>query len=59
MAIRAKGTDSAKVIQVIRTVALKGSGSEDDPCRLVAQYWTLSGRPICEEEVEEAWEDWI
>lgn len=57
MAIKPRGTDSAKVIKVIRTMSLKGTGSENDPCRLVAQYWTLSGRLICEEEVKNAWED--
>lgn len=53
----AKGTDSAKVVQVIRTVALKGAGTDDDPCRLIAQYWTLNGRLICEEDASICRED--
>ena len=53
----AKGTDSARVVRVIRTVALKGAGTDDDPCRLVAQYWSLSGRFICEEDASICRED--
>lgn len=52
-----RGTDSAKVVQVIRTVALKGAGTDDDPCRLIAQYWTLNGRLICEEDISEIRDD--
>lgn len=30
-----RGTDSAKVIQIIETVALRGEGSEEGMCRNV------------------------
>ena len=41
-----RGCDSARVEQVIVTRALKGAGTEDDPCRKVIQYWTLDGELI-------------
>lgn len=40
---RPRGTDSAKVIQVIVTEALEGNGTEEDPCRLQKRYWSLDG----------------
>lgn len=41
-----RGCDSARVEQVIVTKALKGAGTENDPCREVIQYWTLDGELI-------------
>ena len=41
-----RGCDKAEVISVIKTVALKGAGTENDPCREVIQYWTLDGELI-------------
>ena len=38
-----RGTDSAKVIQVIVTEALKGQGTEDDACLIQKRYWSLNG----------------
>lgn len=43
---RPRGTDSAKVIQVIQTVSLKGKGTENDPARQVIQYWDFEGNLI-------------
>ena len=40
---RPRGTDSAKVIQVIVTEALEGQGTEADPCRVQRRYWSLDG----------------
>ena len=40
---RPRGTDSAKVIQVIVTEALEGWGTKDDPCRTQRKYWSLDG----------------
>ena len=53
--IVARGTDSAKVIQVIETVAMRGDGSPENMCRWVRQYWSLEGELLaendpCEEE---------
>lgn len=40
---RPRGTDSAKVIQVIVTEALEGKGTESDPCKIQKRYWSLDG----------------
>lgn len=45
-----RGTDSAKVIQVIQTETLRGSGSEDDTCRIVRQYWDFDGNRLAESD---------
>lgn len=45
---RPRGTDGAKVIQVIETRALEGSGTEDDPCRTKVQYWSFDGKLLGE-----------
>lgn len=41
--VRPRGTDSAKVIQVIVTESIKGYGIEEDPLRVVKQYWSFGG----------------
>lgn len=43
-----RGCDKAKIIQLIITCALKGSGTENDPYREVIQYWTLDGELLFE-----------
>jgi hypothetical protein len=43
---RPRGTDSARIIQIIETKALSGSGTVDDRVQLVTQYWTLDGELI-------------
>lgn len=48
--VRPRGTDSAKVIRVIETQALRGQGTEDDQCRMVRQYWDLDGRLLAEND---------
>lgn len=45
---RPRGTDSAKVIQVIETTALRGEGTEKDKCREVKQYWNFDGNFLAE-----------
>lgn len=48
---RPRGTDSARVIQVIETIALRGSGSNlEDPVRYVKQYWSLDGKKLAERD---------
>lgn len=38
MSARPRGTDSARVIQVIETTSLRGTGdNESDKCRMVTQ----------------------
>lgn len=49
---RPRGTDSARVIQVIETKAIRGLGTEKDPVREVTQYWDLEGNFLAEMDVE-------
>ena len=46
--VRPRGTDSAKVIQVIQTEALEGSGTEEDPFRIQKRLWSLDGKLLAE-----------
>lgn len=48
--IRHRGTDSAKVIQVIETTSLRGSGTDSDPIRAVRQIWNFNGDLIAEND---------
>lgn len=41
--VRPRGTDRAKVIQVIATESICGLGTSDDPVRPIFQYWSLDG----------------
>ncbi len=50
MPIIARGTDSAKVIQVIETKSLKGIGTKEDPARIVTQYWDFNGKLLAESD---------
>ena len=50
MNIIARGTDSAKVIQVIETKAMKGSGTDSDPARITTQYWSQDGKLLAEND---------
>jgi len=43
-----RGCDSAKVIQVIETKSARGSGKEDQPARIVTEYWSLEGKKLAE-----------
>ena len=47
---RPRGTDSAKVIQVIETKACVGRGTEQDPNRVVTQYWSLEGELLAQDD---------
>ena len=44
--VRPRGTDSAKVIQVIVTESLVGRGTDDDPCYTQKRYWSFDGELI-------------
>ena len=39
------------VIQVIKTVAVRGAGTEEDPFRNITQFWTLDGSLIVEFDI--------
>lgn len=46
-----RGVDNAKVIQVIETRSIVGSGlNQDDICREVIQYWSLEGELIAQSD---------
>lgn len=47
---RPRGTDSARVIQVIETKSLRGTGTEKDLCREVTQYWDFDGNLLSEND---------
>ena len=49
-AVRPRGTDSARVIQVIETRSLKGGGTDNDPVRAIKQFWDLDGNLIAESD---------
>jgi len=48
--VRPRGTDSAKVVPVIVTEALRGIGTENDPVRIVKQYWSFDGELLAEND---------
>lgn len=50
---RPRGTDSAKLVTVIKTESLRGEGTEKDPCRTVEQYWSLKGELLVEKDAYE------
>lgn len=50
MPVRPRGTDCARVIQVIETRTLRGMGTEEDNCREVIQYWDFDGNLLAEED---------
>ncbi|RGC31521.1 carboxypeptidase [Hungatella hathewayi] len=47
---RPRGTDSARVIQVIETISIRGEGTKDDLCRPIKQYWDFNGNLIAEND---------
>ena len=48
--VRPRGTESAQVIQVIKTESLRGEGTEKEPCRIVKQYWSFDGELLAEND---------
>ena len=45
-----RGTDSAKIVQVIETTAARGDGTEEWPSRRVVQYWDFDGNLLAEND---------
>jgi hypothetical protein len=43
---------SVDVIQVIRTVAMRGAGTPNDPFRNITQFWTMDGFLIKETDIQ-------
>lgn len=48
---RPRGTDSARVIQAIETKSLRGLGTDEDPVRIVTQYWDFEGNLLADDEM--------
>ena len=47
---RPRGTDSAQVIQVIKTESMRGEGTQEDLCMIVKQYWDFDGNLLAEND---------
>lgn len=50
MGVTPRGVDSAKIIKVIETKAVKGNGTEENPVRYVYQYWDFEGNLLAERD---------
>lgn len=48
--VRPRGTESARVIQVIETKSARGAGTDGDLSRFVTQYWDFSGNLLAEND---------
>ena len=49
--VKPRGTDSVRIIQVIETKSVRGSGeSLNDVCRQVTQYWDMDGNLLSEND---------
>lgn len=47
-----RGTDSARVVQVIETKSARGSGTDsENMCRIVTQYWDFEGNLLAENDL--------
>lgn len=44
------GVESARVIQIIETRSSRGSGTPDQPARIVTEYWSLNGEKLAESD---------
>lgn len=51
--VRPRGTDEARIIQVIRTEALIGRGIQEDPVRIIYQYWDFKGKLLASHDTLE------
>ena len=47
---RPRGTDEARVVQVIETKSMRGEGTKNDLCRVVTQYWDFEGNLLAEND---------
>lgn len=50
MSARPRGTDLARVMQIIETKSLRGEGTNEDVCRIVTQYWDFEGNLLAEKD---------
>ena len=45
-----RGCDSARVVSVIETKAARGIGTQEQPTRMVTEYWSLDGKKLAEHD---------
>lgn len=50
MTARSRGVDSVKVVTLIETTTLIGSGLKEDPHRDLVQYWNMDGELVAEKD---------
>lgn len=50
-ALNGKPVNAACIKQVIEVQAVRGEGTNDDPCRVILQYWSLDGELLAENDV--------
>ena len=48
--VRPRGTDKAKVIEVIQTESLIGRGIPEDPVQQIYQYWDFKGNLLAKHD---------
>lgn len=39
-----KSVEEAKIVVLIETVSHRGNGTQENPDRLIREYWTLDGK---------------
>lgn len=47
---RPRGVDSARVVHVIETISIRGTGTDMDKVRFVTQYWDFEGNLLAEND---------
>lgn len=48
--VKARGTDKARLIKVIVTESLLGDGTENNPVRIIYQYWDFKGNLLAKRD---------
>lgn len=56
--MKSKPVETAKVIPVIETKTICGTGTEKDPVRFIVRYWDLDGNLLAEAD-DEAKDDFV
>lgn len=51
-AVEPRGVDSARVVTVIETKEEVGHGTPEEPFRIVAKYWGLTGELLGERVIQ-------
>jgi hypothetical protein len=45
-----RGVDSARVILVVETKCARGSGQQEQPSRIITEYWSIDGKKLAEND---------